>query len=335
MSNSVNVSERIEYSKRRLVELKERLHALPELVDFPGLTVFGAGSYARLEAGEYSDIDLFFMSKIAKANVPKIRTKKFRMFGRIIDVTSGMSFPPFSNDCEYLVVLHSNEMLEHLGSRTDDHENYFTARMLLLLESHCLFGQSVYDELIQSVVQWYFRDYSDHAHSFKPVFLLNDICRFWKTMLLNYENKRTQRLDEHSPEAVQRRTEQKVRNFKLKYSRMTTCFASVAALGSYKAPVTEDQVLQLTRLTPRERLESVKHRIPGTGGLVDDLLARYSGFLELTALPTHELQARITDKELGPKLFDGATEYGDVMFQLLQMIDNTTPQLRLIRTLVI
>jgi hypothetical protein len=193
----------------------------------------------------------------------------------------------------------------------------------------------VYDEMIQSDVQWYFRDYPDHAESFKPVFLLNDICRFWKTMLLNYENKRTQQIDERSDEAVQRRTEQKVRNFKLKYSRMTTCFASVAALGSYKAPVTEDQVLQLTRLTPRERLETVKTRIPGTRVLIEDLLARYSGFLELTALPTADLQARIIDKEMGPKLFHGATEYGDVMFKLLQMIDGTAPQLRLIRTLVI
>ncbi len=326
---------RLVYSRERLQELQTKLEALSELRDFPGLTIFGAGSYARLEASEYSDIDLFLMSTHGRTEVPELRTKSLRALGRVIDVVYGLNFPEFSNDCEYLVVLHSDDILRHLGSRADDHENYFTARMLLLLESKCLFGQGVYDAVIRQIIESYFRDYPDHAGTFKPVFLLNDICRFWKTMLLNYENKRTPKTNEDPTETNRRRTKQKVRNFKLKYSRMTTCFASIAALGSHTAPVTEEQVFELTALTPRQRLESVPARVSGTDDLIADLLGRYSWFLEMTALSTEDLEARITEKESGEEMFRNATAYGDAMFKLLMKIDEAAPDLRLIRTLVI
>jgi UTP:GlnB (protein PII) uridylyltransferase len=55
-------NKRSEYSLIRLNELKEKLENLSELKDVPNLTIFAAGSYARLEASEYSDIDMFFLS---------------------------------------------------------------------------------------------------------------------------------------------------------------------------------------------------------------------------------------------------------------------------------
>lgn len=53
--------ERSTYSAFRMTELKTRLASLSELSGFPSLTVFGAGSYARLEASKYSDLDVFFL----------------------------------------------------------------------------------------------------------------------------------------------------------------------------------------------------------------------------------------------------------------------------------
>jgi len=46
---------------------------------------------------------------------------------------------PFSNDGEFLRILYLEDMLEQLGGREDDYLNYFTARMLLLLESKPLY----------------------------------------------------------------------------------------------------------------------------------------------------------------------------------------------------
>jgi hypothetical protein len=162
---------------------------------------------------------------------------------------------------------------------------------------------------------------------------MNDISRFWKTLLLNYENKRS--LPPGTEDIEAKRRKQKVRNFKLKYSRMTTCFASIAALGSHLAPVTIDQVLTLTTLTPRKRLESIPLMIPSVQPAVDDVLNKYSWFLEMTGQPTEILEEHFSDKQRRTEMFQKAGEYGDAMYNLLRAIDETDPRLRLLRYLVI
>jgi predicted nucleotidyltransferase len=325
---------RATYSAVRLNELRNHLAPLAELNNLPELTIFGAGSYARHEASEFSDIDMFFINEGARVNVPELRTKSLRLFGKIIDIIDKMNFPKFSNDCEYLTILHVDEILQNLGSRTDDHENFFTARMLLLLESKCLFGDAVFSDVKRRVIESYFVDFPDHKETFQPTFLLNDICRFWKTLLLNYENKRNLPGGVKAEEP-ERKIKQKVRNFKLKYSRMTTCFASIAALGSHNTPVTIEQVFELTEMTPRERLESVAARLPTTRDAVSEVLSQYAWFLEMTGLPTQRLEDHFSDKERRIEMFRKANAYGDTMFQLLQVIDREGQGERLLRTLVI
>lgn len=333
-SHTMHIStQRAEYSKLRLAELKERLTDLPELKAFQGLTIFGVGSYARLEAGHHSDLDLFFLGngECFKSLTP--RTEAIRLFGKIVEVAQLMKFPQFSNDCEFLVIQPAADIISHLGSRKDDHLNYFTARMLLLLESHCLFGEPVYEEVLGQIVDSYFKDYPDHQQTFQPTFLMNDISRFWKTLLLNYENKRQlgEDLAENSPKKVRH----KVRNFKLKFSRMTTCFASIAALGSHQAPVTRQLVVELTKMTPRERLDSIPTRIPRAKPAVEKVLGGYAWFLEMTGLTTGELEGHFADKSKRTEMFQRANDYGDSMFALLQAIDQSAPQLKLLRTVVI
>lgn len=331
MTASSNIhEERATYSRRQLTELRKRLEKLDEAKDFPTLAIYGTGSYARLEASEYSDIDMFFLSAGGEKDITEPRTKCTRLFGKVIEIVDDMGFPKLSNDCEYLVLLHTKEIVSNLGNRKDDHENYFTARMLLLLESQCLYGDETFERITAEIVSSYFKDFPDHKHTFTPMFLLNDICRFWKTLLLNYEHKR--RFQE-AEDIEELKTHQKVRNFKLKYSRMTTCFASIAALGSYLTPVTEEQVLDMTRLTPRQRLQSITSRMPAAADAVGQVLDRYSWFLDMTGLPTPELEAHFADKQQRTDMFKKANEYGDSMFRLLQTIDQADA--RLLRTLVI
>lgn len=204
--------------------------------------------------------------------------------------------------------------------------------MLFLLESRCLVGKESMEKITAQIISSYFKDFPDHTHTFQPIFLINDICRYWKTMLLNYEHKRQ---FQNEPEDQKKKTKQKVRNFKLKYSRMTTCFASIAALGSFSAPVTEEQVIAVTQLTPSERLKAVADRLPKTKGIVDEVLNRYAEFLDMTGLPTEKLEERFSDKDKRVKLFTGANEYGNSMFRLLQDIDSMAEKPNLLRTLVI
>jgi len=326
---------RIQHSQLKLTQLRKELGRLSVLERFPTLGIFAAGSYGRLEACDYSDIDLFFIDAADRGDIAELHTNELRLFAKVIDIADDMGFPKFSNDCQYLTVLHKNDILRNLGSPTDDHQNYFTARMLLLLESQCLYGDANYDSTTADIVGSYFKDFPHHRQTFQPVFLLNDICRFWKTMLLNYENKRQMRPG--TEESEEQKTKRRVRNFKLKYSRMTTCFASVAALGSYRVPVTEKNVLELTKLTPRQRLESVPERLGETAPAVKAVLGEYSRFLEMTGLPTEGLEDHFSDTQKRSEMFARANKYGDAMFALLRKIDATATdeKYRLLRYLVI
>lgn len=247
------------------------------------------------------------------------RTKELRLFGKMIEVVEQLGFPKFSNDCQYLSKLSINDILQHLGSPKDDHENYFTARMLLLLESKCLYGEDIYNKIIAEIVRSYFYDYPTHPLKFQPIFLLNDICRYWKTLLLNYENKRNR-----SKETPDQKVKHRVRNFKLKFSRMTTCFATISALGSYNTPVSEEQVIGLVHLTPRERLQDILSRIPQAELEIQNILDRYAWFLEMTALSTEELHKFFYDDKKRMEMFQKANDYGNSMFQLIRKLDEST-----------
>ena len=86
----------------------------------------------------------------------------------------------------------------------------------------------------------YFRDYEHHPKDFRPTFLINDIIRFWKTLCLNYEHKRN--------EAESRYViKHKIKNFKLGYSRLMTCFATVAILSTYRQTISPDNVVRILR----------------------------------------------------------------------------------------
>ena len=317
----------------RLRQLRDRIAQLEVLRDFPSLTIYGVGSYARLEASEHSDLDLFFLTAGDLDDIDEPRTKSLRLFGDIVQIGRDLTFPKFSNDCEYLRILSTDDILKNLGHPLDDHQNYFTARMLLLLESHCLHNDECFDGIIRRIIQSYFTDYPDHPETFWPLFLLNDIGRFWKTLLLNYEHKRRQLHGQPVDETI--KTTQKVRNFKIKYSRLTTCFASIVALGSRSAPVTQADVFELTKQTPRERLETVKTSLPCVANSVDEVLDKYRWFLEMTGLPTPQLESHFADKEKRTEMFHRAREYGDAVFALLRTIDQSDDNLRLLRFLVV
>lgn len=317
----------------RLDQLKKELEKLSETQAYPGLTIIAAGSLARLEASEFSDIDMFFFTS---GKVEEPRTKELKLFGKLIDVIDNLGFPKFSRDCQYLSIMSTEDMFDHLGSSNDDHQNFFTARMLLLLESKCLYGEEEYENLIDSVVKYYYRDYNQHEKDFKPTFLLNDICRYWKTILLNYENRISKRKNDDLPENEEERIKRKVHNFKLKYSRVTTCFATICAIGSLESPVNSDKIKGLVHMTPRERLEEIPKRVPETREIVEELLEKYSFFIHKTGLSEPALNQEFADPDNAKILFDNANEFGDLMFRLLEEIDQqTSPELKLIRHLVI
>ncbi len=126
---------RAEYSQARIEELGDRLAPVEELLRDEPLCIYATGSYARLEAGEESDIDIFFLYEGHPLVQRLPNLTLIQLSACLIDATREMGFPPFSEDGRYLDVHYLDHMEEVLGSPDDDSLNAFTARMLLLLES--------------------------------------------------------------------------------------------------------------------------------------------------------------------------------------------------------
>ncbi len=322
------IEERARYSRERLEDLRNRLAGCEAMGEIPDLTVFTAGSYGRDEAGSHSDIDLFFLVQ-DRDKVKRARTNELLLFADLIRETRKMAIPEFSGDCRWLEIHSVKDILEKLGSASEDDLNYFTLRMLMLLEGKWVAGEGAYQAARKEFIAAYYRDYPDHSLSFEPTFLLNDIGRYWKTLLLNYENLRNQREKSEAD-----RMKSKVRNFKLKFSRMTTCFATIAALGSHETPVRAEDVEQIVDLIPLARLNLVAENRPQTRSHVDALRGEYSWFLEQTADGNEALQARFTDKQVRIEMFRRANEYRTKMFDLLRTLDADS-NIGLLRTLVI
>lgn len=256
-------------------ELRRRLRANRYLNAYPNLCIYASGSYARGEASEYSDLDLFFVHNNVQGNpiVQEPNLKGIRVVSAVIrEIEEGLEFPAPSNDGQFLNIARLTDILEHLGGSEDDYRNHFTARMLLLLESSPIYGPEDHEAIIASVLESYLRDYEDHAADFRPTFLVNDILRFWRTLCLNYEHRRNQ-VDNAQ------KVKQKIKNFKLGFSRLSTCFATVSLLASYNH-VDLEELRNVARLSPLDRLLSLADRQPDVIPALGAGLELYAWFLE-------------------------------------------------------
>lgn len=313
---------RRQHSHSRLEELTRRLRQSDAVRAYQNLVIYAAGSYARGEASPHSDIDLFFIHDDSGGErVEEPRLKGIRVMSSVIrEIEEGMEFPPPSNDGQFLNIIELSNILEHLGSPEDDYKNHFTARMLLLLESAAVYGEESRANCIDKIIESYLRDYEDHAETFRPTFLVNDILRFWKTLCLNYEHRRNQ-----TSEA--RKIKQKIRNFKLGYSRLLTCFATIALLSSYNN-ISRDELIPICNISPLERLLSLWERKPEIRESLYAALTLYHWFLEKTELSTEALEQFFGARENRVEAFGKAKAFGDEIFKIVTRTAKETGTLR-------
>ena len=192
--------------------------------------------------------------------------------------------------------------------------------MLLLLESASVYGERTYDQAISAVVDAYLRDYKDHAKDFRPIFLANDILRYWKTVCLNYEHKRNQRKEAQ-------KIKQKIRNFKLGYSRLLTCFATIALLSSFNHTNKSD-IVAICHMTPIERLLALFEKQPAVGKSLVSALQLYHWFLEKTELPAEALEKYFSEKDNRITAFGNAKAFGDHIYQVVRVAAEATGTFR-------
>jgi hypothetical protein len=302
------------FSKGKLTALRAGLAESQPVSSLSELCIYATGSYGRGEASDYSDVDLFFVQAGSQESNAISRLDMIKLFSSVVQIADALDFPAFSNDGEYLWILYTDDIRDMLGGREDDHQNVFTARMLLLLESSPLFNDKMYQQLVENIVGAYYRDYPDHAQDFRPVFLINDILRYWKTLCLNYEHRRNKPDD--NKEAKRK---QQIKNFKLKYSRLLSCFGTVIAVCAKAAPITKEAILALTTQSPLERFLSATEGASGLNGLRDSVIEDYAWFMNLTALSTEELGERFSLKTERKVLFERADAFGQSIYSVLNV----------------
>lgn len=230
--------------------------------------IFAAGSLGRLDCGETSDLDVFVTSS-GDRKIGKL--EEIELFATIVDVNRTLKYPDLSNDGQFLKIFNVDQSAIDIGSAADDEANYFTTRMLLLLESNFLINEDTYASHKKKIIAFYCRD-ADAGVPFKPVFLLNDLLRYWRTLCLNYEQARS------TPNRSWKK-----RNFNLKFSRLLSVFGTVLPLILIK-DVTPEKIEELCSLVPMERLAQGLDALEGADALLERfavVLDHYESFLTI------------------------------------------------------
>ena len=167
---------------------------------------------------------------------------------------------------------------------------------------------------MKDTVSKYFTDYADHRDEFYPLFLINDILRYWYTLTLNYEYRRDDADDVHK---------KNWKRLKLKYARLLTCFSMIACL--YRRNITSEYVVECIKMTPLERLDKVASKNTELRGIVESIKKEYEWFLNLRQTRDNGFD----EKEKREEAFRHADKFHElVLHQLLNQVSQANPQLR-------
>lgn len=308
---------REEYSVGRITELRSRMESNSEISRLDDLCIYATGSLGRGDAWRESDLDVFF---IRPGNAPAASAKpkpldKARVLAAIENIRGTMHLPELTE--RFLDFHYIEDILASMGSAEEDARNMFTARMLMLLEGTYLYNSMAYQANLGKIVGEYFRDYENNQEDFRPIYLINDIIRFWKTMCLNYEKKRN---DVHAGNVDGR--------FKLKYSRLLTCFSMIAPLVSEQAGViTKEVVVDLSNLKPWERLTQAATVSADGVRILKELRTEYAWFLRETATKAR-LERALDDKARKHMMFDRANQFNRLMYEFLMAVTINNQDMR-------
>lgn len=264
-----DIQSRLCHSKQFLRQVRDTFSTLPSSRR-EDICVFAAGSLGRFETGKISDLDVFIL-----ADRPNRSSDETSISASCDDelrhdlevLITSLGLPPFSGYGKYLRIHELSDLISATGDPSDDKENWFTTRLLLLLESQPISNDHLYQRAMQRVLENYYRD-GKGRKDFRPLFLLNDVLRYWRTLCLNYERDR----------ALEKPWWKK--NLNLKFSRKLTVFSTALAIVSNELNDV-DQFKSFSKKVPLERLATVLDKIDDQS-LADrfkDVLSDYESFL--------------------------------------------------------
>ena len=243
------------------------------------------GSLAREEWTEHSDVD-WMMLVDGQADPQHDRIEReFR------ELLTTLGCVPPGQTGMFGALDFSHALIHEIGGEEDTNSN-ITKRVSLLLEAKPIGGAEALERVVHGIIARYVDDVLVTTHlRFNeprvPRFLLNDIVRFWRTMAVDYANKKRARAT----------ADWALRNFKLRMSRklifaagLLTCFSCSTELADdWKAAgrdpgdleaVMNRHLFDYARRTPLDIVARAAERHGGEA-LLGELLSAYDRFLEL------------------------------------------------------
>lgn len=298
--------------------------------------VYATGSFGRLDAGPESDLDLFIVIETDTTTPEKPLLNaidEIKLKSELISVAEKNEVAKFDGGGRFLTAHTIDSFTKWLGSNEDDFRNTLTGRMLMLLESKPLIGNATYSKTIDQVIDKYFRDYAGHEGDFVPSFLFNDIIRMWRTFCVNYEFYRREGDSRN-----------KIKNLKLKFSRMLTCYSGIVylmALYARDGRVQPDDVRAMIAISPTERLQAIAAVDFGITGdvavplqqAVETALAGYSEFLELTHKGSKKAVKAYNSDEAAWR--EKSYAFGRCLSTMIDRLGETSPKADGLRRLIL
>lgn len=329
------ISSRRENTKSRIKDLREKLLESEKLLSGKAC-VYATGSFGRLEAYGSSDLDLFIVGLTDGAGPADSGDNKSELSNldatlvkaELIKAARDFGIKDFDGDGKYLTHYSVAEFTQTLGRPEDDVNNTLTGRLLMFLESQPLLGEGAYEMIIKKVIDAYWRDYQDHKNDFIPAYLSNDILRLWRTFCVNYEAR-----TERNPDS--KKIKGKIKNYKLKHSRMLTCYSALLyLLAVYRSngTVTPEDAFNMTRHTPTQRLDWLLGQKSASNAHQDIglLIEQYKKFLEMTGIGEEKLAEVFVNKEKYNEYMLESRKFGDCMYRALSRIDEGSRYYRII-----
>lgn len=306
------------------VKCQKNLNALKIAIEdaFPrecnfndNLCVYACGSLGRLEMVEPSDLDLFFISMPDESDDSPFFSNidRYIFFAKLYEINKKLGYQEPSKRGEYWDFISKKNLLD-IGSRQEDFNNSFTARMLLLLESKPVYNILAYEKLITDTISKYFTDYEDNKENFHPLFLMNDILRYWYTLTMNYEYRRDYKDSE---------SKKNWKRLKLKYARLVTCYSMLACL--YKTNITPEYVHECIKITPFERLAKLSLINSNIENIVQEINEEYKWFLGLKS-ESHDWWDKDSNKSIA--LNHANRFHKMVVHSLMKTVSEGNPALR-------
>ncbi|RWK62854.1 hypothetical protein [Mesorhizobium sp.] len=311
------IDDRKIYSLERIQELNKLLVRAQE-ISAGKACVFASGSFGRLEASAHSDLDPCIVSLCDRGKRSKLSLlSEIALKAEIISAVKEFRLPEIDGDGKYLGQFTSYRLVKEIGSPVDDSDNTFSTRLLMLLEGRPILNSKIFYDVMKSIIEAYWVDFDRYQKNFIPAYFTNDILRLWRTFCINYE-ARTRKL------VGDLRIKKKVKNYKLKHSRILTCYSAIIyLLAVYKlnGTVTPSDAFSMCSMTPIERLESVKNNgdLQKSHYIISKLIDMYEKFLDTTNQDGPLLEKQIQDNEgymredyrFGQEMFNAIGTIGD------------------------